>query len=87
MNRRQALICYVLIACSLVIVLLAKAADTRTGDWTISRSDTAGTVEFSLITRQHGGYSHHQSDWPVSSLQGLDYSKDWQARSEIHDYA
>ena len=75
MNRRHALISYILIACSLVIVLVVRAADSRTGDWTLHRSGEPGKVEFSLITHQHGGYSHHESDWPVSSFQGLDLSK------------
>jgi len=75
MNRRQALMCYVLIACSLVIVLVARAADSRSGDWTLRRSDEPDKVEFALISHQHGGYSHHESDWPISSFQGLDLSK------------
>lgn len=75
MNRRHALISYVLIVCSLVIVLVVRAADFRTGDWTMHRSGDPGKVEFSLITHQHGGFSHHESDWPVSSFQGLDLSK------------
>ncbi len=75
MNRRHALISYMLIACSLVIVLVVRAADTRTGDWTMRRSGDPGKVEFSLITHQHGSHSHDSSDWPVSSFQGLDLSK------------
>jgi hypothetical protein len=75
MNRRHALVSYILIACSLVIVLVVRAADTRTGDWTMRRSDEPGKVEFSLITHQRGGFSHHESDWPVGAFQGLDLSK------------
>jgi len=75
MNRRHALITYVLVACSLVIVLVVRAADSRTGDWTMGRSGDPGKVEFSLITHQHGSHSHDSSDWPVSSFQGLDLSK------------
>jgi len=75
MNRRHSLICYVLIACTLVIVLIARAADSRGGDWTLRRSSDPGKVEFGLITHQHGGTSQHESDWPISSFQGLDLSK------------
>ena len=75
MHRRQALICYVLIACSLVIVLVVRAADSRSGDWTLHRSEEPGKVDFALITHQRGGSSHHESDWPISSFQGLDLSK------------
>src|ERR1700760_4245337 len=75
MYRRQALICYVLIAASLLTVLLARATETRTGSWTISRTDEPGKVEFSLTSHQHGRSSHHQSAWSVSQFQGLDYAK------------
>src|SRR5208283_3688020 len=75
MNRRQALISYMLIACSLVVVLVVRAADSRTGDWTMRRSGEPGKVEFSLITHQHGSHSHDSSDWPVRAFQGIDLSK------------
>jgi len=75
MNRRQALISYVLIACSLVIALIARAADSRSGNWTLRLSDEPGKVEFGLITHQHGGSSQHESAWPLASFQGLDISK------------
>ena len=45
MNRRHALIAYILIACTLVLALIARAAETRTGSWTIAHSDLPGKVE------------------------------------------
>ena len=39
MNRRHALIAYVLIACTLVLALIVRASETRAGSWTITHSD------------------------------------------------
>src|SRR6516162_11395813 len=39
------------------------------------RATQPGKVDFGLISRQHGGYSHHETDWPVSAFQGLDTAK------------
>lgn len=74
MNRRQALVCYILVVCSLVIVWAARAADKNSGDWTMRHSGEPGKVDFGLIT-YHDGTSHHESNWPVSAFQGLDLSK------------
>lgn len=52
-----------------------RAAEVRGGDWTISKSDIAGKVEFSLIEHRNHGQSSHSSDWPASSFQGVDFSK------------
>ena len=49
MNRREALLVYVLVAVTLLGGLLSRAAEDRKGDWTIHRSDEAGKVEFGLI--------------------------------------
>ena len=56
MNRRHALIAYVLIACTLVLALIVRASETRAGSWTIARSDEPGKVSFaqwSKIGRAH----------------------------------
>ena len=37
MNRREGLICYVLVFCTLVGALIVKAAGSRSGNWTIQR--------------------------------------------------
>lgn len=51
-------------------------AESRTGNWTISKSDLPGKVEFSLIERHRGGgTSSHESDWPAVSFQGVDFAK------------
>jgi hypothetical protein len=75
MNRRQPLICYVLIVCSLAVAWAARAAEKNTGDWTIRRSEEPGKVHFALMTYRDHGTSNHESDWPVSAFQGLDLGK------------
>lgn len=52
-----------------------RAAEVRGGDWTLSKSDAPGKVEFSLIEHRHGGQSSHSSDWPATAFQGVDFSK------------
>src|SRR5260370_11963257 len=75
MNRRHALIHYTLIACTLVLALIARASDTRTGSWTISHSDEPGKVSFALIYHSRHNNSNHQSDWPTSDFKGVDFAK------------
>jgi hypothetical protein len=69
-----------------MLALVARSAkgagSQRSGDWTLSKSDEAGKVEFSLIERHHGGNSSHESDWPASSFQGVDFSKP--GRQDVH---
>ena len=59
-----------------------RAAEVHSGDWTLSKSDAPGKVEFSLIEHHHGGQSNHSSDWPASSFQGVDFSKS--GRQDVH---
>jgi hypothetical protein len=67
---------YLVFACCVVLfVVKNRAAEARSGDWTLSKSEDAGKVEFSLIEHHHGGTSSHQSDWPASSFQGVDLSR------------
>jgi len=61
--------------CLLFAVVKNRAAEVRSGDWTIRKSDEAGKVEFSLIEHHRGGNSNHESDWPASSFPGVDFSK------------
>jgi hypothetical protein len=68
--------------CLLFAVIKNHAADVRRGDWTISKSDEANKVEFSLIEHHRGGNSNHESDWPMSSFSGLDFSKP--GRQDVH---
>jgi hypothetical protein len=68
--------------CLLFAVVNNYAADVRSGDWTIHKSDEAGKVEFSLISHQHGGNSSHSSDWPSTSFSGVDFSKP--GRQDVH---
>src|SRR5258708_7111132 len=66
-----------------IVVKAAKGASSpRTGDWTVSISNEAGKVEFSLIEHHHGGNSSHESDWPSSAFVGVDFSKP--GRQEVH---
>src|SRR5499433_3187156 len=75
MNRRHALVAYVLIACTLLLGLIARAAETRKVSWTIARSDEPGKVSFALIYQDKHNNSNHQSDWPVSDFKGVDFAK------------
>jgi hypothetical protein len=68
--------------CLLFAVIKNHAADVRSGDWTIRHSDEAGKVEFSLIEHHRGGNSNHESDWPMSSFAGVDFSKS--GRQDVH---
>ena len=68
--------------CLLFAVIKNRAADVRSGDWTIRHSDEAGKVEFSLIEHHRGGNSNHESDWPMSSFPGVDFSK--AGRQDVH---
>jgi len=82
MRMRRTLAYLVFACCVLVFVVKNRAAEIRSGDWTISKSDNPGKVEFSLIEHHHGGTSSHQSDWPSMSFQGVDFSKS--GRQDVH---
>ena len=71
MNRRDAMISYVLVVCALLGGLISRAAETLSGSWTIARSAEPGKVEFALIHHQHGHSSSHESAWPVTAFAGL----------------
>lgn len=66
---------------SFVLFMVAKnhAEETRdsvrSGSWAISRSDEAGKVEFALMEHRRDGMSNYQSEWPMSTFHGLDFSK------------
>jgi hypothetical protein len=68
--------------CLLLAVFKGRAADVRSGNWTISKSDEPGKVEFSLIERHRDGNSSHESDWPIGSFPGVDFSKP--GRQDVH---
>ena len=86
MRIRRTFAYLVFASCVLRAVVKNRAADVesqaRSGDWTISKSDEPGKVEFSLIEHHRGGMSNHQSDWSVSAFQGLDISKP--GRQDVH---
>src|ERR1700676_5584267 len=82
MRMRRTLAYLVFASCVLLFALKNRAAESRSGDWTIRKSDDAGKVEFSLIEHHHGGTSSHESDWAASSFQGVDFSK--AGRQDIH---
>ena len=68
MRMRRTLAYLVFASCVVVFAVKNRAAEVHNGDWTISKSETPGKVEFSLIEHHHGGMSNHQSDWPASSF-------------------
>jgi len=82
MRMRRTLVYLVFASCVLVGAVKNRAAELRSGDWTISKSEDPGKVEFSLIERHHGGMSNHQSAWPASSFQGIDFSKP--GKQDVH---
>lgn len=47
-------------------------AEPLRGSWTLEPSKHPGMVNFGLSYRDGDGHSQHDSDWPVSALQGLD---------------
>ena len=79
MRMRRTLAYAVFACCVVLFVVKDRAADVRgevrSGDWTISKSEDTGKVEFSLLEHHHGGTNSHQSDWPATSFQGVDLSK------------
>jgi len=63
----------------LLVVVKNRAADlhhdVRSGSWAITKSDEPGKVEFALMEHRRDGSSNHQSDWPASAFQGVDFSR------------
>jgi hypothetical protein len=82
MRRTRTLAFLVFGFCLVFAVVKNRAADVRTGDWTIRHSDEAGKVEFSLIEHRRGGNSNHESDWPMNSFPGVAFSK--VGRQDVH---
>lgn len=82
MRMHRTLAYLVFASCVLLFAVKNRAAENRNGDWTISKSNDAGKVEFSLIEHHHGGTSSHESDWLASSFQGVDFSKP--GRQDVH---
>ena len=82
MRMRRTLAYLVFVSCVLLVAVKDRAADVRSGDWTIRKADDPGKVEFSLIEHRHGENSSHESDWPATSFQGVDFSK--AGRQDVH---
>src|SRR5580658_9953863 len=82
MRLRRTFAFLVFAFCLLFAVVKNRAADVRSGDWTVRKTDDPGKVEFSLIEHHHGGNSNNESDWPVSSFPGVDFSK--AGRQDVH---
>ncbi len=75
MRLRYTLAFTVLGFCVIFGAISNHAAESRSGDWTLRKSNEPGKVEFSLIEHRRGGSSDHSSDWPASSFAGVDFSK------------
>ena len=75
MRLRHTLTFTVLLFCLTFGPISTQAAEPRTGDWTLHKSNDPGKVEFSLIEHRRGGSSHHSSDWPGSAFAGVDFAK------------
>jgi hypothetical protein len=50
------------------------SAQTRTGEWTLGRSEKQGKVRFSLQSSTDGDHFNTSSDWNTSDLRGIDWS-------------
>lgn len=59
MRMRRTLAYLVIASCVVLVAVEGRAADVQSGDWTLSKSNDAGKVEFSLIEHHHGGRSSH----------------------------
>jgi hypothetical protein len=70
-----AMLCGVIIAAVPVL-----SAQTRTGEWTLSRSDNRGKVRFSLQSSRDGDHFNTSSDWNTNDFHGIDWSS-----SDKHD--
>lgn len=68
--------------CLIFAAVKNRAAEIRAGNWTITRSDEPNKLEFSLIEHHRGGNSSNESDWPVTSFPGVDFSKP--GRQDVH---
>ncbi len=79
MRMRRTFAYTIFALCVIVLVTKNRVAQASNhehkGDWTISKSDEPGKVEFSLIEHHDGGMSNHRSDWPQSAFQGVDFSR------------
>jgi hypothetical protein len=68
--------------CVISGILARGSSSPRSGDWTLRKSDQPGKVEFSLIEHHRGGNSSNESDWPIATFQGVDFSKS--GRQDVH---
>jgi hypothetical protein len=75
MQTRRTLAYLIVAACVFAAVIKNHAAETRSGSWAMTKSDDPGKVEFAIMEHHHDGNSNHQSDWPMSAFQGVDFSK------------
>jgi hypothetical protein len=75
MRLRYSLAFIVIGFCAVFGAISNHAAEFRSGDWTIHKSDTPGKIEFALIEHRRGGSPDHSSDWPVGAFAGVDFSR------------
>ena len=87
MRMRRTLAYMVFACCVVLFVVKNRAAEVRSGDWTLSKSEVPGKVEFSLIEHHHGGTSSHQSDWSASCVSGRGFFQTRTAGRALHHHA
>jgi hypothetical protein len=79
MRMTRTLAYMVFASCVLFVVVKSRSADlhdsVRSGSWAITKSDEAGKVEFALMEHRRDGMSNYQSEWPMSTFPGVDFSK------------
>src|SRR5262252_8550653 len=78
--RMRRTFAYLVFASSVMLLVVKnRAADLKNephrGSWAISKSDEPGKVQFAIMEHRHNGSSNHQSTWPASAFQGVDFAK------------
>jgi hypothetical protein len=66
----RAMLCGLIIIASVPVL----SGQSRTGEWTLSRSDKQGKVRFSLQSSKDGDHFNTSSDWNASDFSGIDWS-------------
>jgi hypothetical protein len=70
--------------CGLIIAAIFPllSAQTRSGEWTLSRSDKQGKVRFTLQSSKDGDHFNTSSDWNASDFRGMDWSSS--GKHDVH---
>ncbi|HEU4780372.1 MAG TPA: hypothetical protein VFS58_10875 [Steroidobacteraceae bacterium] len=73
-SNKTTILALALCASALAFAQASHTAEDFKGSWAISKSEQAAQVHLALMHRMDGGKSHHESDWPTSAFQGVDFT-------------